>query len=95
MSTFPENRPKRAMLDFSQLRALGAAVPQEEVTVWNLVRRSENGEDEHRTRIRGERFTVGRRPNNDLCLTQNTVSGYHAVLELTSHGLFVTDCQST
>ena len=95
MNTLPPDLPKRAMLDFSQLEALGAAAYGESDCTWNIVRRSDNGADEHRTRIIGEKFTIGRRPDNDFCLAHNTVSGYHAVLELTINGLFVTDCRST
>lgn len=95
MNPLPPDKPKRALLDFRQLEALGAAVSSESESAWNIVRRSDNGADDHRTRITGERFTIGRRPDNDLCLANNTVSGYHACLESTINGLFVSDCQST
>ncbi len=40
-------------------------------------------------------FTVGRKPDQKLSLTSPTVSGAHAEIELTDHGLLVRDLGST
>ncbi|MEZ6126477.1 MAG: EAL domain-containing protein [Planctomycetaceae bacterium] len=84
------------MLDFS---AYTKSVPpsgvEEGARVWSLVRRSANGEDEHRTEISAGKVTIGRRPNNSLCITHQTVSGHHAELSVQGATLKLTDLQST
>ena len=84
------------LLDFSKLEALQAEEPQaSEPCGWLIVRRSADGDDQHRTKITKDVTTVGRRPDNDICLSHNTVSGRHARLEVTDNGLFLTDLDST
>lgn len=94
MNQLPDNNPKRAMLDFSQLDALQ---PTDEAAggVWVIVRSSDSGDDQHRTTISGDVFTVGRRSSNDLCLSNNTVSGQHAQIENIDGVLFLSDLGST
>ena len=88
--------PKRVMLDFGKLENLaqesGAIVRS---CSWALVRSSDSGEDRHRTAISSEVLTVGRRPSNQLCLTDPTVSGKHADLRITDGELILTDLEST
>lgn len=84
------------MLDFSQLEQLarqsGAIVRG---CVWTLVRRSDTGADEHRTSISSNSMKVGRKPINDLRLSDPTVSGQHALLTLGKGCLIVKDLGST
>lgn len=91
MSQLPPKPPVRSMLDFSQLQT--DSVPS--TGRWSLVRRSESGDDQHRTSISGDGFTVGRRPENDLCISHNTVSGQHAALLLRDGNLCLKDLGST
>lgn len=92
----PPNNPKRSLLDFSQLEKLaresGAIVRS---CVWTLVRRSDSGADEHRTSISSKQMKVGRKPINDLRLSDPTVSGQHAVLTVGNGTLELTDLGST
>lgn len=82
------------MLDFSQLDAV-QPLSDAGSTVWVIVRNSDSGDDQHRTTIVGDVFTIGRRSSNDLCLTNNTVSGAHARIELIDDQLFLIDLGST
>lgn len=41
------------------------------------------------------RISVGRRPNNDVCITDRSVSGRHLVLERTDDSVWVQDLNST
>lgn len=91
MSQLPPNTPRRSMLDFSQLQTDDPPAAGR----WSLVRRSDSGDDQHRTSIKGEQFTVGRRPENDLCISHNTVSGQHAELQVVEGGLVLRDLGST
>ena len=87
------NQPKRAMIDF------GAFVRETEETKpkyqWALVRHSDNGRTEHSTDISPGGMTVGRRPNNDLCLSHRSVSGEHACLNDVDGTLILEDLTST
>ncbi len=85
---------KPSLLDFSQLKGSGDAT-NERRGIWFLVRSSENGGDQHRTRITGNRFSVGRRPDCDLCVAEPTVSGNHAAFEFQGERLFLSDSGST
>ena len=90
------NNPKRSMLDFSQLEQLaresGAIV---KTCVWTLVRKSDTGADEHRTSISSKSMSIGRKPINDLRLSDPTVSGEHAILTIGNGTLHLKDLGST
>jgi len=89
-------QPNSAVLDFSQLDPFAnAMVSSESTSVWSLIRRSETGEDEHRTDMTSGCLTVGRRPNNRLCICQRTVSGHHAELTVDGNDLVLKDLGST
>ncbi|MEQ9407321.1 MAG: EAL domain-containing protein [Fuerstiella sp.] len=88
------NNPKRAMLDFSRLDVLKSSRSVSE-GIWSIIRRTDSGDDQHRTKISKSTFTVGRRPTNDLCLSHNTVSGVHAELILVNGDLHLVDLGST
>lgn len=89
----PSHQPKRAMLDFgSFVREAQEARPAYQ---WALVRHTDNGRTEHITEILNGKLTVGRRPNNDLCLSHRTVSGDHAALSVEGSVLFLEDLNST
>jgi len=94
--TSPGHNPKRALLDFSNLSSLSHGNDRDEqMCVWSIVRRSEDGEDEYRTDIAKGKLTVGRRPNNDLCVNHRTVSGCHAELTVVANDLLLMDLGST
>lgn len=87
------HQPKRAMLDFGAfVREAEEAKPGYD---WALIRHSDNGRTEHSTDIPNGELTVGRRPNNDLCLSHRTVSGEHASLTVEGSSLFLEDKNST
>ena len=90
------SNPKKALLDFGQLervaRESGAVV---RTCMWTLIRRSDDGSDQHRTSISKNNLTVGRKASNDLCLTDPTVSGQHAILRLSEMNLTLEDLGST
>ena len=92
MTQLPQNLPKQALLDFSQLQP--RSTPESSGT-WSLVRRSDAGDDQHKTTISEGRSSVGRRPDNDLCLSHNTVSGRHATLDANQDELTLVDIGST
>lgn len=96
MMQLPTNNPKRSLLDFSQLEKLaresGAIVRS---CVWTLVRRSDSGADEHRTSISSKQMKIGRKPVNDLRLSDPTVSGEHAMLTVGNGTLELADLGST
>lgn len=84
------------MLDFSKLGEQASdSVCPDRTCVWSLVRRSEDGEDEHRTDISSGKMSVGRRPNNDLCVNHRTVSGNHALMTMVNDDLLLQDLDST
>lgn len=84
------------MLDFSKLGELsGESVLPERNCVWTLVRRSDDGADEHRTDVSAGQVSVGRRPTNDLCINHRTVSGNHAQLIMVQDDLLLNDLDST
>jgi len=85
---------KQSLLDFSQLKGRDDAT-SEHSGIWFLLRSSENGGDQHRTRIAGDRFSVGRRLDCDLCVADPTVSGNHAAFEFQGDRLFLSDSGST
>lgn len=92
----PIHNPKRVVLDFSKLgEASGDSAHTDRSCVWSLVRRSENGEEEISTNIVSGRMSVGRRPNNALCVNHRTVSGLHAQLTMIDEDLLLEDMQST
>ncbi|MEZ6128029.1 MAG: EAL domain-containing protein [Planctomycetaceae bacterium] len=91
----PRHKPTSAVLDFSHFDAFESGSDASENAVWSLVRRSETGEDEHRTEISAGCLTVGRRPNNRLCICQRTVSGHHAELTVSGDELVLKDLGST
>lgn len=81
------------MLDFgSFVREAEEAKPGYQ---WALIRHSDNGRTEHTTEIQSGGLTVGRRPNNDLCLSHRTVSGEHASLHNVDGTLILEDLNST
>lgn len=87
------HQPKRAMLDFgSFVREAQEARPTYQ---WALIRHTDNGRTEHTTDIPNGKLTVGRRPNNDLCLSHRTVSGEHAELTIENGVLALVDLNST
>lgn len=89
----PGHQPKRAMLDFgSFVREAQEARPTYQ---WALIRHTDNGRTEHTTDIANGKLTVGRRPNNDLCLSHRTVSGHHAELSVEDGVLYLDDLNST
>lgn len=89
----PGHHPKRAMLDFGAfVREASEAKPDYE---WMLQRHSDNGRTEHSTEINDAGLSVGRRPNNDLCLSHRTVSGEHARLSMEEGMLILEDLAST
>lgn len=84
------------MLDFSKLGEQASdSISPDRTCVWSLVRRSEGGEDEHRTDISCGKMSVGRRPTNDLCVNHRTVSGNHALLTMVNDDLLLQDLEST
>lgn len=87
------HQPKQAMLDFgcylNEIQDAGAAYQ------WSLVRFSESGDSSHCTELVNPRLSVGRRPNNDLCLSHRTVSGHHAELVIEGESVFLNDLNST
>ncbi len=92
----PANNPKRARLDFSKLGDVsGQNATPERNCVWSLLRRSDDGGNGHRTDISSGQITVGRRPNNDLCINDRTVSGNHAHLKTVQDDLLLKDLEST
>lgn len=92
----PANNPKKAMLDFSKLSEIsGDSTLPERTCVWSLVRRSDDGSDEHRTDVSAGQLSVGRRPTNDLCINHRTVSGNHAQLIMVQDDLLLKDLEST
>jgi EAL domain-containing protein (putative c-di-GMP-specific phosphodiesterase class I) len=91
---YPTTQPKQALLDFSDIDALRGIVA-EDLGHWFIVRRSENGDDQHRTLVVGITFTVGRRPKSNLCLSHQTVSGHHAELRREGEDLLLVDVGST
>jgi pilus assembly protein CpaF len=54
-----------------------------------------NGGGGGRGSMVGNEFTVGRAPDNDICLPSGNVSKHHARFSLRGGQLFVTDLQST
>ena len=88
------NQPKKALLDFSNLAPLRDEVDSLS-GAWLLVRRSEQGDDQHRTTVSGQNFSVGRRSGSSLCLSHATVSGRHAELRVEDDHLFLEDVGST
>ncbi len=84
------------MLDFSKLGDIADDSDRSDRNcVWSLIRKSEDGEDEHRTDIVIGQMSVGRQPNNDLCINHRTVSGSHAELTMISDDLLLKDLDST
>lgn len=87
---------KSSLLDFSKLEELRAeAATEVRESVWSLLSRSESGADHHRTPVSTHGLTVGRHPQNELCVTDVTVSGRHAQLFCIQNDLFVKDLGST
>ena len=88
------DKPKAAVIDFSKL----GQSPETETgsqTTWCLTRRSDTGAEEYRATMSDDRMKVGRRPDNDLCVSHPTVSGYHAELFLVDNDLLIKDLGST
>ncbi|MFZ6750016.1 FHA domain-containing protein [Undibacterium sp. Ren11W] len=54
-----------------------------------------NGLEKYDVNLLKPRFSIGRRPENDLVLDQATISGHHAAIDRTSIGIFVLDLGST
>ncbi|AZP10996.1 FHA domain-containing protein [Undibacterium parvum] len=54
-----------------------------------------NGQVKYDVSLLKARFSIGRRPENDLVLDQATVSGHHAAIDRTSVGIFILDLGST
>ena len=62
---------------------------------WHLSGRAEPQAPVQDIVISGPSFTIGRRPENSLCLANSTVSGSHAELICRENRLFVKDLNST
>jgi pSer/pThr/pTyr-binding forkhead associated (FHA) protein len=54
-----------------------------------------NGQLKQEVSLTSSRMSIGRRPSNDLVIDHLTVSGEHAAIETTPHGIFVLDLGST
>lgn len=54
-----------------------------------------NGSTQKEVSILKSRFTIGRRPGNDLVLDHLTISGQHAAIDTTPGGAFILDLGST
>lgn len=54
-----------------------------------------NGQVKYEVNLLKPRFSIGRRPENDLVLDQATISGHHAAIDRTSVGIFILDLGST
>jgi pSer/pThr/pTyr-binding forkhead associated (FHA) protein len=54
-----------------------------------------NGQLKEEVNLTAARMSIGRRPSNDLVIDHLTVSGEHAAIETTPHGIFVLDLGST
>ncbi|WP_295750642.1 FHA domain-containing protein [Undibacterium sp.] len=54
-----------------------------------------NGQVKYDVSLLKARFSIGRRPENDLVLDQATISGHHAAIDRTSVGIFILDLGST
>lgn len=94
--SLPDSHSSATNLSYGGVNPFFSSTDEEErQCVWSLVRRSENGDDEHRTDISTGCLTVGRRPNNRLCICQRTVSGHHAELSINHDNLILTDLNST
>ncbi|MCA9047813.1 MAG: FHA domain-containing protein, partial [Planctomycetaceae bacterium] len=89
----PPEKPRSLSLDFSRFTEPTAEVPRG--CVWVLIRREDGGGEEHRTAIPVHGLTVGRHPQNELCVTHPTVSGKHAQLFCVQDDLFLKDVGST
>lgn len=87
------DRPRHSLLDFGNLNAL----PQDDDpgVRWFVIRSTESGDDQHRTRISGSVFTVGRKSDRDFCLSDGTVSGCHAEFRVSDDMLILKDLGST
>ena len=62
---------------------------------WVLCAQSERGESAKRFVINGQPFTIGRHPDNNLCIANPTVSGQHAELIVAGDQLLIRDHNST
>ncbi len=62
---------------------------------WTLCAQSEVGDTAQRIGIKSQPFTVGRHPDNSLCIANTTVSGQHAELILAGDQILVRDRDST
>ncbi len=62
---------------------------------WHLSGRAEPQAPVQEILISGPSFTIGRRPENSLCLANGTVSGSHAELICRENRLFIKDLNST
>jgi EAL domain-containing protein (putative c-di-GMP-specific phosphodiesterase class I) len=64
-------------------------------TPWYLTGRTHPEGALQEIAVNSELFTVGRQPDNQLCLTHSTISGHHAELFFVADDLFVRDLHST
>ena len=93
MNPSDSDKPRHSLLDFGNLNAL--AGDRQEAVTWFVIRQTETGADQHRTRVSGETFTVGRKSDRDFCLSDGTVSGCHAEFRAEGENLILHDSGST
>ena len=86
------DKPRHSLLDFGNLKALSN---DSEGVRWFVIRHTENGENQHRTKITGSVFTVGRKSDRDFCLSDGTVSGCHGEFRIQNENLVLHDSAST
>ena len=63
--------------------------------LWALYGHQADGGQAQRTPLQVQPFTIGRHPDNTLCVCNSTVSGYHAELLLAGENLLLRDKNST
>ncbi|MDA1230019.1 MAG: EAL domain-containing protein [Planctomycetota bacterium] len=63
--------------------------------LWVLARSVGDNTTNQRVNVIGPKFTIGRHPSSNLCLSDSTVSGRHAEIMTINRDLFVRDLNST
>lgn len=63
--------------------------------MWTLCGHLHEHSEAQRIAVKSQPFTVGRHPDNSVCVANSTVSGYHAEILITGDQLLVRDRDST
>lgn len=63
--------------------------------IWTLYGQAQENGVPHGTPVSTQPFTVGRHPDNTICLANGTVSGYHAEIVIAGDEILVRDKDST